>query len=90
MSTNASAALDFSPYRGLHGLRGTGHLLRTVGLPNETMSALAEMSYQATRPFVPDSAARDAGLGLLPTLIDEAIAATVAWRQTQLCPFATR
>ncbi|WP_062982237.1 NAD-dependent epimerase/dehydratase family protein [Nocardia anaemiae] len=59
-------------------------LLRMMGLANETMRELAEMSYQVTRPFVLDSSASEQRLSLHPTPIDEAVAATVAWWQTQL------
>ncbi|HUG86295.1 MAG TPA: NAD-dependent epimerase/dehydratase family protein [Euzebya sp.] len=40
---------------------------------------LAEMLYQFTAPFVMDSSRTQALLGLSPTPLDEAVAATVAW-----------
>ena len=43
------------------------------------MRELAETLYQFERPFVMDSAASEAALGLQPTPLTEAAAATVAW-----------
>jgi nucleoside-diphosphate-sugar epimerase len=44
---------------------------------------LAEMLYQFERPFVMDSHASEAALGLHPTPLPEAAAATVAWWRAQ-------
>jgi nucleoside-diphosphate-sugar epimerase len=43
------------------------------------MRDLAETLYQFEHPFVTDSMASQAALGLTPTPLDEAAAATVAW-----------
>lgn len=43
------------------------------------MRELAETLYQFQRPFVMESAASQAALGLTPTPLHEAAAATVAW-----------
>ncbi|MFX0578200.1 NAD-dependent epimerase/dehydratase family protein [Nocardia nepalensis] len=59
-------------------------MLRLLGMTSELMRELAEMSYQVTRPFVLDSAVSEQRLGLHPTPIDQAVAATVAWWKTQL------
>ncbi|WP_330255276.1 NAD-dependent epimerase/dehydratase family protein [Nocardia sp. NBC_00565] len=59
-------------------------LLRLLGITNPMMRELAEMSYQVTRPFVLDSTQSEQRLGLHPTPIDQAVAATVAWWKSQL------
>ena len=56
-----------------------GRLLRTMGLVSPGMRELAETLYQFERPFVMDSRASEAALGLQPTPLKEAAAATVAW-----------
>ena len=43
------------------------------------MRELAETLYQFEHPFVMDSRASEAALGLQPTPLTEAAAATVAW-----------
>jgi nucleoside-diphosphate-sugar epimerase len=60
-----------------------GWLLRIIGLFAPGMRELAEMLYQFERPFVMDSRASEASLGLHPTPLPEAAAATVAWWRTQ-------
>jgi nucleoside-diphosphate-sugar epimerase len=47
------------------------------------MRELAEMLYQFERPFVMDSTASQAKLGLEPTPLADAMAATVAWWRDQ-------
>ncbi|MFI9504178.1 NAD-dependent epimerase/dehydratase family protein [Nocardia sp. NPDC052566] len=59
-------------------------MMRLMGLTNELMRELAEIGYQVDRPFVLDSTATEHRLGLRPTPLDEAVAATVAWWKTQL------
>ncbi|MBT2586787.1 NAD-dependent epimerase/dehydratase family protein [Arthrobacter sp. ISL-95] len=56
-----------------------GLVLRAAGLFSIDMRELAEMLYQFERPFVMDSAASQRMLGLEPTPLGEAAAATVAW-----------
>lgn len=60
-----------------------GWLLRILGLASRDMRELAEMLYQFQRPFVMDSTLSEKRLGLGPTPLDEAAAATVAWWQAQ-------
>jgi nucleoside-diphosphate-sugar epimerase len=60
-----------------------GWLLRTMGLFSSGTQELAEMLYQFELPFVMDSRASEAGLGLHPTPLPEAAAATVAWWRAQ-------
>ncbi|MDR6506954.1 NAD-dependent epimerase/dehydratase family protein [Arthrobacter oryzae] len=60
-----------------------GWLLRAMGLFSAGTRELAEMLYQFERPFVMDSRASEAGLGLRPTPLPEAAAATVAWWRAQ-------
>ncbi len=56
-----------------------GRALRAMGVFSTDMRELSETLYQFQRPFVMDSAASQAALGLAPTPLDEAAAATVAW-----------
>ncbi len=60
-----------------------GWLLRIMGLFAPGMREVAEMLYQFERPFVMDSQASEAALGLRPTPLPEAAAATVAWWRSQ-------
>ena len=60
-----------------------GWLLRIMGLLAPGMREIAEMLYQFERPFVMDSRASEASLGLHPTPLPEAAAATVAWWRAQ-------
>jgi nucleoside-diphosphate-sugar epimerase len=56
-----------------------GWALRSMGLLTPGIRELAETLYQFERPFVMDSGASEAALGLQPTPLAEAAAATVAW-----------
>ncbi|WP_445155952.1 NAD-dependent epimerase/dehydratase family protein [Arthrobacter sp. Hor0625] len=56
-----------------------GAALRIMGALLPQMRELTEMLYQFERPFVMDSGASEAALGLTPTPLKEAAAATVAW-----------
>lgn len=60
-----------------------GWLLRAMGLLSGGTRELAEMLYQFERPFVMDSHVSEAALGLHPTPLSEAAAATVAWWRAQ-------
>jgi nucleoside-diphosphate-sugar epimerase len=60
-----------------------GWALRAIGLFSGGTRELAEMLYQFERPFVMDSRASEAALGLHPTPLPEAAAATVAWWRAQ-------
>ncbi len=60
-----------------------GWLLRIVGLFAPGMREVAEMLYQFERPFVMDSRVSEASLGVQPTPLPEAAAATVAWWRSQ-------
>lgn len=60
-----------------------GWALRAMGVFSPDLREVAEMLYQFNRPFVMDSAASQAALGLEPTPLEEAAAATVAWWRTQ-------
>ena len=60
-----------------------GWLLRAMGLLSGGTRELAEMLYQFERPFVMDSHVSEAALGLHPTPLPEAAAATVAWWRAQ-------
>ena len=60
-----------------------GWALRTMGLFSPGTRELAETLYQFERPFVMDSRASEAALGLQPTPLTEAAAATVAWWRDQ-------
>lgn len=56
-----------------------GWVLRGAALVSRDMRELAEMLYQFERPFVMDSSESQRLLGLKPTPLPEAAAATVAW-----------
>ncbi|CAN7563183.1 NAD-dependent epimerase/dehydratase family protein [Arthrobacter sp. LjRoot14] len=60
-----------------------GWLLRAMGRFSSDTRELAEMLYQFEQPFVMDSRVSEAGLGLHPTPLPEAAAATVAWWRAQ-------
>jgi nucleoside-diphosphate-sugar epimerase len=60
-----------------------GWLLRTAGLFSAGTRELAETLYQFERPFVMDSRASEAALGLRPTPLVDAASATVAWWRAQ-------
>jgi len=54
-------------------------LLRAIGLFNKTVHEVDEMLYEFTAPFVVDGAKAQSRLGIAPTPMTEAIAATVGW-----------
>ncbi len=54
-------------------------LLRTMGLFNPTVREVIEMLYEFEQPFVVDSSKAEQRLGLAPTPLAEALAATIAW-----------
>jgi nucleoside-diphosphate-sugar epimerase len=54
-------------------------LLRAMGLFDKTVREVDEMLYEFTQPFVVDGAKAQTRLGIAPTPIPDAIAATVAW-----------
>ncbi|MFJ4227458.1 NAD-dependent epimerase/dehydratase family protein [Paenarthrobacter nicotinovorans] len=56
-----------------------GWVLRTAGVFSTDMRELAELLYQFERPFIMDSTKSQRLLGLQPTPLPEAAAATVAW-----------
>lgn len=56
-----------------------GWVLRGAGLLSKDMRELSEMLYQFERPFVMDSTESQSLLGLQPTPLPEAAAATVQW-----------
>ncbi|GAC1498256.1 MAG: NAD-dependent epimerase/dehydratase family protein [Pseudarthrobacter sp.] len=60
-----------------------GWALRILGVVSKDLREVAEMLYQFQKPFVMDSAASQAALGLRPTPLPEAAAATVAWWRAQ-------
>ena len=60
-----------------------GWVLRTMGIFSPGTRELAETLYQFEHPFVMDSRASEAALGLHPTPLKEAAAATVAWWRDQ-------
>jgi len=79
-------ATAFTSAAGLPAVKlGTvpGWLLKVLGLASTDMRELAETLYQFERPFVMDSAASQARLGLAPTPLADAAAATVAWWRSQ-------
>jgi nucleoside-diphosphate-sugar epimerase len=60
-----------------------GWALRAAGLFLTDARELAETLYQFERPFVMDSSASEAALGVSPTPLAEAAAATVEWWRQQ-------
>jgi nucleoside-diphosphate-sugar epimerase len=54
-------------------------LLQVMGLFNKTLHELDEMLYEFTQPFVVDGAKAQSRLGITPTPMVDAIAATVDW-----------
>lgn len=60
-----------------------GWLLRAMALFSAGTRELAEMLYQFERPFVMDSRVSESALGLRPTPLPEAAAATVGWWRAQ-------
>lgn len=61
-----------------------GWALRAMGVFSPGTRELAETLYQFEQPFVLDSRASEAALGLQPTPLQEAAAATVAWWGNQV------
>ncbi|MEU4403764.1 NAD-dependent epimerase/dehydratase family protein [Streptosporangium sp. NPDC023963] len=67
------------------GVKAMPHwLLRAAGLFSPMLGELEELRYQFVRPFVLDSGDSQAALGLAPTPMDEALAATLAWWRDRL------
>ncbi len=60
-----------------------GWALRTAGIFSFDARELAEMLYQFEKPFIMDSSHTEAALGVSPTPLHEATAATVAWWRQQ-------
>ncbi|WP_285247946.1 NAD-dependent epimerase/dehydratase family protein [Pseudarthrobacter sp. efr-133-R2A-89] len=60
-----------------------GWALRAAALVSADMRELAELGYQFEHPFVMDSARSEAVLGIRPTPLDAAAAATVDWWRRQ-------
>ena len=60
-----------------------GWALRAMGMLSPESRELAETLYQFEHAFVMDSSASEAALGLQPTPIKDAAAATVAWWRDQ-------
>ncbi|GAA1780518.1 NAD-dependent epimerase/dehydratase family protein [Pseudarthrobacter sulfonivorans] len=60
-----------------------GWVLRAMGIFSKDLRELTETLYQFAKPFIMDSAASQAALGLRPTPLAEAAAATVAWWRSQ-------
>ena len=58
-------------------------VLRASGVVSREMRELAETSYMFTGPFVMDSSASEARLGLSPTPLVDGLARTVAWWRAQ-------
>lgn len=54
-------------------------VLRAGGIASPLLRELGRVIYQFDRPFVMDSSAFSTTFGLLPTPMDEALAATIAW-----------
>ncbi|WP_457946862.1 NAD-dependent epimerase/dehydratase family protein [Pseudarthrobacter sp. alpha12b] len=61
-----------------------GWTLRAAGLVSADARELAEMLYQFERPFIMDSSASEAALGISPTPLQTAAAATVEWWRQQV------
>jgi nucleoside-diphosphate-sugar epimerase len=53
--------------------------LRAAGLIDPVIREMRETRYQFDRPFILDSSASEATLGLSPTPVDVALKATIAW-----------
>ncbi|MDN5754294.1 MAG: NAD-dependent epimerase/dehydratase family protein [Micrococcaceae bacterium] len=64
-----------------------GWLVRLLGVAASGLGEMAEMAYQFDRPFIMDSRASQEALGLEPTALPAAAAATVDWwRNSRLAP----
>ncbi|CAA9407061.1 MAG: NAD-dependent epimerase/dehydratase [uncultured Nocardioides sp.] len=57
--------------------------LRSIGMVSRGVRELAETGFQLDRPFVLDSAASEARLGLAPTPLDTGVKETVDWWRTR-------
>lgn len=80
--TQAELAALFARAAGVGAPRVVGTpaaLLTALGLVMPSMRELAETAYQFTAPFVLDSTRSQRELGLRPTPLPDAAAATVAW-----------
>ncbi|GIH71144.1 NAD-dependent epimerase/dehydratase family protein [Sphaerimonospora thailandensis] len=60
-----------------------GWMLAAAGLAVPFIRELLELRYQFDRPFVLDSSASEAALGLSPTPLDEALKETISWWRNQ-------
>lgn len=67
-----------------------GWLLRAVGVVHRPTRELAETLYQFESPFVMDSTRSEQLLGLAPTPLGDAAAATVRWWRNELTARAAR
>jgi nucleoside-diphosphate-sugar epimerase len=84
--TQREMAGAFATAAGVRAPRVTavpGWALKAMGGFSPDMRELAETLYQFQRPFVMDSAASQAALGLAPTPLHVAAAATVSWWRDQ-------
>lgn len=61
-----------------------GWVLRPGGLVSPVLRELEEVFYQFDRPFVVDSSAFSATFGQVPTPMDEALTATIAWWRSRM------
>ncbi|WP_426227834.1 NAD-dependent epimerase/dehydratase family protein [Pseudarthrobacter sp. DSP2-3-2b1] len=84
--TQRQLATAFTDAAGVRAPRiGTmpGWAFRATGVFSQDVRELAETLYQFEKPFVMDSAESQAALGLRPTPLADATAATVAWWRAQ-------
>ncbi len=58
-------------------------LLRLVGIFNPTVRELDEMRYEFEEPFIMDASRAEERLGLAPTPMPDALAATIEWFRRQ-------
>lgn len=80
--TQREIAGAFAQAAGARAPRVTGvpgWAVKAIGVFSPDMRDLTETMYQFEHPFVMDSTASQAALGLTPTPLHEAAAATVAW-----------
>ncbi|WP_054812734.1 NAD-dependent epimerase/dehydratase family protein [Nocardia arizonensis] len=61
----------------------TPWMIKSLGLVSPMMRSMAEMSYHLGGPVEFDSTASERRLGLAPTPLEQAVAATVAWWKTR-------
>ncbi|QDY91711.1 NAD-dependent epimerase/dehydratase family protein [Arthrobacter sp. UKPF54-2] len=81
-ASQRAMAAAFAAAAGMRGPRVAGvpgWALRALGAVSPGTRELAETLYQFEYPFVMDSQASEAALGLQPTPLAQAAAATVAW-----------